>query len=267
MSRHALPCAALVLSLASLGGCGQSDRVEIANNDGAGLVAALRLANERPGPDTIVLARNGFYILSQEAQEGLLLPSLKGELTIVGNHAEIRGYMATPAALLQVEEGAEVRIENLVLAEGTDGALRNFGDLHLANVDLVDSSVRRLPAIVLNHGSLTATGGEIAYNHVLGVRRDAGTVLNYGQMRLEQTHIHDNRTLGRHPTLAAAGGILNFGSVEADGLTLQDNELPDEPVPALSFGGILNLGNGRFSGTNSSGPVRDARHATAFAGL
>lgn len=257
----------LLACVSGLAACSRGPGAEIANNDSASLVDAIRQANERPGHDTIRLARNGFYILSREAEDGLLLPSVRGELTIEGNHAEIRGYMAKPAALLQVEEGAWVHLENLVLAEGTDGAVRNFGELRLERVAIVDSSVSRLPAIVLNHGRIEAVDSEIAYNHVLAIGRDAGTVLNYGEIELTASRIHDNRALGRYPTVAVAGAILNFGTVEADGLLLENNELPDEETPTLSFGGILNLGNGRFNGATVSGSVRDARHIAAFAGL
>lgn len=251
--------ALLLVSLIALGAC-SSTATELANNDSKALVAALRQASTTPGHDTIRLARNGLYVLNEEADEGLLLPSLRGDISIEGNGAEIRGYSQHPAALLQVEQGAKVRLEHLVLAEGTEGALRNYGELALDHVDIVDSSVSRTPAIVLNHGLLRVRDSDIAYNFLLGNRRDAGTVLNYGEIELEQSRIHDNRALGRYPTVAVAGGILNFGRVTADGLVLENNALPEDG-PSLSFDGILNLGNGRFSGSTSSGAVRDARNA------
>ena len=203
----------LLSGLGTLAACSRSAPVDIANNDSAALVAAIRQANARPGHDTIRLARNGLYILGNPAEPGLLLPPIGGELTIEGNHAEVRGYSDKPAAILEA----------------------------------VDS--------------------EIAYNLLLANRRDAGTVLNYGDLELERSRIHDNRAVGRQRTLAAAGGILNFGSVKADGLVLADNELASEDAPLLSFGGILNLGNGKVSGTTPAEAVRDARHAAVFTGI
>lgn len=260
------PVAALLMiaGLTSLAGCTRPLVIEVANNDSAGLVEAIWQANARPGPDTIRLARNGLYILGTPVQVGLLLPVIDGELSIEGNHAEIRGYADRPAALLEIGASAEVQIRNLLLAEGTDGAVRNYGDLTLDHVAIVDSSVDKMPAILLNHGHLVARDSEIAYNLLLATRRDAGTVLNYGDIELERTRIHDNRALGRQPTIAASGGILNFGSVIADGLLLENNELPSEHAPLLSFGGILNLGNGKVTGATSSDGVRDARQAAAF---
>ncbi len=147
----------------------------------------------------------------------------------------------------------------MVLAEGTDGAVRNHGDLRLENVAIVDSSVTSLPAIVLNHGRMQAVDSQVAYNLILANRRDAGTILNYGDIELERSRIHDNRAVGRGPAVAAAGGVLNFGNVKADGLMIHDNELATEESPSLAFGGILNLGNGHVTGSTPFGSVRDAQ--------
>lgn len=259
--------AALLLTVVSslLVGCAGGIEAEIANNDSAGLADAIRAANARPGHSTIRLQRRGLYILGQEAQDGLLLPAVAGKLTIEGNHAEIRGYSGAPAAILEVSAGAEMRIENLVIAEGTNGIVRNYGQLRLENVGIVDGSVRTIPAIVLNHGQLEAVGGEIAYNHLLSNRRDAGTVLNYGQARFTDTRIHGNRAIGSYPTLAVSGGILNFGEIQAHGLAFADNEIPAEDLPRLSFGGILNVGNGRVEGETPTGDVRSAGLAEIIA--
>ena len=262
-----IPVLLLISGLASLAGCSRDDAVEIANNDSAALLEAIRQANARPGHDTIRLARNGLYILGTPAEPGLLLPRVQGELTIEGNHGEIRGYSDKPAAILEVVQGAELRVTDLVLAEGTDGAIRNYGSLALERVNVVDSSVARMPAIVLNHGRLEVRDSQIAFNLLLANRRDSGTVLNYGEIELERSRIHDNRAVGRQPTVAAAGGILNFGHVKVDSLVLEDNELPGEDKPSLSFGGILNLGNGTVTGTTPADAVRDARHAAVFTGF
>lgn len=256
----------LFLGLVSVVAC-SGDRVQdIPNNDSEALVEALRQANASGGHTTIRLARNGLYILATEAEPGLLLPAVVGRVTIEGNHAEIRGYSPAPAALLEVDKASYVTVRNLVLAEGTDGAVRNYGDLRLHDVAIVDSSVDKMPAILLNHGRIEATNSEIAYNLLLATRRDAGTVLNYGEIELTDSRIHSNRALGREPTVAVSGGILNFGSVKLDGLQLEDNELPADESPRLSFGGILNLGNGSVTGRAPVDSVRDASHVAALTG-
>lgn len=256
----------LLVLVAGLPACARDTTVEIANNDARGLVAAIREANERPGHTTIRLARRGFYVLGQEVREGLLLPPVTDRLTLEGNYAEIRGYSARPASLLQVEDGARVELKDLVLAEGTDGAVRNFGELEMRNVAIVDSSVRQAPYIVLNHGRIVARDSEIAYNLLFAGRRDSGTVLNYGELELDATRVHGNRTVGSDARVAAAGGILNFGTLRADGLAIEDNEPPGEALPSLHFGGVLNLGNGRVEGLAGAGRVRDGREAAMLAG-
>ncbi len=262
-----LAAAILFSGVVSLAACSGDMEVDIPNNDSEALVEALRQANAGAGHTRIRLARNGLYILAKEAEPGLLLPTVEGRVTIEGNHAEIRGYSAAPAALLEVDPSAEVRLQDLVLAEGTDGAVRNYGDLRLQGVAIMDSSVDTMPAILLNHGRLEATNSEIAYNLLLATRRDAGTVLNYGEIELTDSLIHSNRALGREPTVAVSGGILNFGSVKLDGLQLDDNELPADESPSLSFGGILNLGNGSVTGLAPVDSVRDASHTAALAGI
>ena len=257
--------ALLIVVSASLAACTRGINVEIANNDSAALAEAIRAANAAPGQSTIRLARRGLYILDQETADGLLLPAVAGKLTIEGNYAELRGYSPEPAAILEVQQGANLRISNLVMAEGTNGTVRNFGQLRLANVDVVDGSVSTLPAIVLNHGRLEAVGGEIAYNHLLSNRRDAGTVLNYGEARFTDTRIHGNRAIGRYPTLAVSGGVLNFGEIRAQGLSFADNEIPSDDNPRLSFGGILNVGNGRVHGEAPREDVRSAALADIIA--
>jgi hypothetical protein len=252
--------------LLGLAGC-SGGQIDIPNNDSAALVEALRQANASGGHHRIRLARHGLYILSEQAEPGLLLPAVGGRVSIDGNYAEIRGYSAAPAALLEVSQDASVRLKDLVLAEGTNGAIRNFGELRLQGVAVVDSSVDTMPAIVLNHGRLQATNSEIAYNLLLATARDAGTVLNYGEIELDGTRIHDNRAVGRQPSVAAAGAILNFGNLVADGLELGDNELPGDSGAVLSFGGILNLGNGTISGFVPAESVRYADQAGTLAGL
>ena len=68
----------LLLSAAIVGlsACSRGLEFEIANTDSAALAEAIRAANAAPGHSTIRLARNGFYILSREAEAGLLLPVL-----------------------------------------------------------------------------------------------------------------------------------------------------------------------------------------------
>ncbi len=250
----------LVLGSSLLIGCAK--KVDIANNDSAALVSAIQHANSEPGKHVIRLANRGVYILGQPSEPGLLLPRIRGELVIEGVGAEIRGYSAQPLALLQVEKGARLSLDRLTLAEGSDGAVRNFGRLSLDHVGIIDSTGAQRSAIVLNHGELIARDSEIAYNNLALARRDAGTVLNYGKMNFVRTSIHDNQAQGRTPDQAIAGGVLNFGALRVDGLALVHNET-GEHASGLSFAGILNLGNGVVDGKTSQGAIRNVRALAA----
>lgn len=237
--------------------CGCNHRSEIANLDSKALAAAIRDANQRPGPDTIRLAKGGLYILSDQAEAGLLLPVIDGELVIDGQGAEIRRGNNDRAALLQVGSKGKVTLENLSLAEGSDGAVRNYGSLKLQSVRITDSSSWGSPAIVLNHGELQAQDSEIAYNDLPMNRRDGGTVLNYGHLTLENTRIHDNLVQPRYPSLAAAGAILNLGTISVTGPGIEHNRAESD-LAGLSFNGVVDLGNGRVDGNLQGSSILEA---------
>lgn len=250
--RSKLLFASVLLGLAAC-----SRTVEIGDHDAAGLAAAIRQANDSGRSTTLRLARHGMYVVRDDAGDGLLLPSVRGKLAIEGNGAEIRAYTRGPVALLQVEQGGELHLEKLSLAEGSDGAVRNFGTLVLDQVRITDSVARRAQGIVLNHGVLSARDSEIAYNTLAIARRDAGTVLNYGDIELDRTTIHDNRTLGQYPSLAVAGGVLNYGRLSVDGLRLADNDA-DNGGGLFQTAGILNIGNGQVRGQIARDAIREA---------
>ena len=245
----------IAVGLCTTAACSRS--IDVANHDGGGLVEAIRAANADPGPQTIRLARRGLYVLDRAAEPGLMLPRIRDDLVIEGDGAEIRAYTGERLALVEVGPGATLSLERLSLAEGSDGAVRNYGQLALDQVRITDNTGDRSSAIVLNHGDLVARDSEIAYNALEPVRRDAGILLNYGQAELERCTIHDNRAAGRNPSLAVAAGVLNFGSLRVDGLALADNAA-DSAGGRFQFGGILNIGNGKVRGEVGQGMVRRA---------
>jgi hypothetical protein len=170
-------------------------------------------------------------VINDPAEAGLLLPALTGKLTIDGNGAEIRSYAPGPVALLEVRPGSDVTLRGLSLAEGSDGAVRNFGKLRLQSSRIVDSTGSHVSAIVLNRGQLEVEDSEVAYNELQESSADAGTILNYGSLHLDNMRIHDN-----------VAGLL-------------------------SFAGIVNLGSGRIEGSSAAGLIRDAGNRRASAGL
>ena len=255
--RHT-PLYLLLAAATVLTGCGRT--TDIANLDTDALVRAIEAANASPGPDVIRLAPRGLYTLRSAAGEHVFLPPIRGELRIEGQGAEIRNYMVDgQRALLEVVAGADVHLDDLSLSEGSDGAIRNFGTLRLDHVRITDSTGAGAQAIVLNHGLLEARDSEIAYNLLPTSRRDAGTVLNYGQLRLRDTAIHDNVAQRRFDSLAVAGAVLNLGTFETRATRIADNVAVDgEGNDALAFPAVLNLGNGVVEGDLPRELVREA---------
>ncbi len=252
----------LLAGTISLSGC--AHRTEVADLDSKALVAAIRAANQRPGPDLIRLAKGGLYTLHDQAEAGLLLPTIDGELVIDGQGAEIRRDSNDRAAILQIAGNAKVTLKNLSLAEGSDGAVRNYGSLRLQSVRITDNSSWDSSSIVLNHGDLHAQDSEIAYNDLPMNHRDGGTVLNYGKLTLENTRIHDNLVQARYPGLAAAGAILNLGTIRVSGTGIEHNSAVNE-LAGPSFNGVVDLGNGRVDGNLPGSAVLEAGLGIQFA--
>jgi hypothetical protein len=248
----------LIAASAALAGCGRT--IDVGDRDSDGLIAAIRAANENPGPDVIRLAPKGLYTLRYApADADSFLPPISGELRIEGRGAEIRRYAEGERALLRIERDADVRLVGLSLSEGSDGAIRNFGTLRLDAVHITDSTGARTPAIVLNYGVLDARNSEIAYNMLPATHRDAGTVLNYGRLILRNTAIHDNLTRRGHDDLALAGAVLNLGTVDTRSANIADNQAVDgDADDTLAFPAVLNLGTGHVEGDLSPALVREA---------
>lgn len=189
----------------------------IADHDGKALVEALRAAQAGNGAQRIVLARRGSYVLSAPSETGLLLPSITGKLTVEGNGAEIRSYADGDIALLEVGREGDVTLRDLVLAEGSDGAIRNFGNLRLVSTRIFDSTGNRASSIVLNRGRLQLQDSVLAHNSLEGDGRDSGIVLNYGELLLDEARVQDN-FVGQ-----GVNGVLNLGRGHIEGESVAVN--------------------------------------------
>ena len=191
--------------------------ITIADHDGKALVKAMRAAQAGNGAQRIVLARRGSYVISAPSEAGLLLPSVTGKLTIEGNGAEIRSYAEGDIALLEVGREGDVTLRDLVLAEGSDGAIRNFGNLHLVSTRVFDCTGNRASSIVLNRGRLQLEDSIVAYNSLDGGERYSSMVLNYGEVLLDKARVQDNFVAN------GVNGILNLGRgrVEGDRVAIQ----------------------------------------------
>lgn len=254
--------ACLVLVLSGLPAA--AAEFHVANRDSAGLAAAIEAASQQPGIHRIVLAEGGIYTIDDARPGALGMPSLGGRIEIDGRGAEIRRYCDAGLTLLEVASRGEVTLRNLTLAEGSLGAIRNFGRLMLDDVRVTDNAGEAARAIIVNHGELRLEDSLIGYNEIHGAGRDAGTVLNFGHLEVVDTRFEGNSLSRRYPSLAAAGAVLNHGELYLGGLRVEDNRIIDE-WDGLATPAILNLDGGRVEGDGGD-LVRDERQHVALQG-
>ena len=222
--------------------------ISVPARDTRALIEAIEYANERPGEDIIELAAGSLYALTASAEEkrNVGLPTIRSRVRILGNGAEIRRYTNEPLLLVSVAEAGSLRVEHLTLAEGARGAIVNRGTLELHRVRVVDNSATGAEAIVTNFGTLRATSTEISFNQIFGAQRDAGIVLNYGQLDLRDSQLSANTVSRRFGTLVSASAILNLGEATLHTVRVLENAA-DDTHATNGIGALVNLGNGRFS--------------------
>lgn len=212
--------------------------------DAAGLVQAIELTNLSPGADIIQL-QGGWYVLERAHDEGSNagLPTVRGDLRIMGNRSEIRRYSQSEFRLLAVARGAHLVIDNITLAEGSLGAVANRGTFECRYCAFVDNIDRRGQGILENFGTMTLHASDIGFNDLGSVRGEAGIVLNYGTLTISDSKIYGNSLARRFQRTALANGVLNYGRAQLSNVRLHDNRIAldysEEAVAA-----IINLGNG-----------------------
>ncbi len=219
----------------------------ISNGDNIGLVKAITEANLSPEADTITLAKRGLYAISAPASRTSLLPLFRNTLTINGNGAEIRRYTNASVALVSTEKNSTIVLRQLILAEGSEGAILNYGDLLLDHVKVVDSNSGNARAIITNYGRLSLSNSELAYNQIPVRAHDAGVILNHGELSLSFSKIHNNTIRKDKNPLSFALGALNFGEIKINGLSIDGNDIDPELNPS-QLAGIINIGNAKVFG-------------------
>jgi hypothetical protein len=237
MTRHAIHTAIAALTLA-LAPRADAEIISVAPRDSAGLIAALDYANRTPGEDIIELAAGSLYLVGDGANA---LPTIRSRIRILGNRAEIRRYAEGRVTLLTVAPAGHLRAEFLTLAEGTQGAIVNRGHVELHHVAISDNTAVGAQAIVTNFGTFVATDTGISNNEIAGAQRDAGIVLNYGDVTLRDCVFADNAVSRRYDSVVAVAGVLNFGRATLTRVALGGNIAP-EPTDEKP---LVDLGNGR----------------------
>ena len=221
------------------------------------LADAITAANLNPGADVIEVEA-GLYSLQQQipTSHGLVaLPVITDDLVMRGGRAELRAYTSKAVHILQIAKGAQVRIIGVTLAEGSDGALVNFGDTELRSVQIIDQSTRTASAIVSNYGNIQLRRCELSFNTVNNAAQNAGTIVNYGLAKIQNTRMVGNIVSRRFESLMLASAILNYGSAELTDVKVSDSEAI-ESFPSFQVRGkaqaFINEGAGSMQLSNTS---------------
>lgn len=211
------------------------DGQNIANGDVAALVASIEAANQTTRPDTICLAVNGLYLLTDAG-----LPPISTDITIEGANATLRRAPSSPPfRIMTITAGAGLTVNNLTLIGGAidsaGGAIANAGTLTLNNSTLQQHSAQRGGGAIFNQGTLIINSGAITDNATTvqaGVYRGfGGAIYNSSGATVALNHVTISNNLGNF-----GGAIWNDGTLIVDGSTLNQNYSP------LSGGAIYNSG-------------------------
>lgn len=239
-----------------MGGQAQAMVFNVERGDSKALADAIVAANDNPGADVIELEA-GLYSLQQQipSSHGLVaLPVITDDLVIRGDRAELRAYTAKAVHLLQIAKGAQVQIIGVTLAEGSDGALVNFGNTELRRVQIIDQSTRTASAIVSNYGNIQLRRCELSFNTVNNAAQNAGTIVNYGLAKIQNTRMIGNIVSRRFESLMLASAILNYGSAELSDVKVSDSEAI-ESFPSFQVRGkaraFINEGTGSMQLSNT----------------
>jgi len=229
---------ALVLSAIAITCQANALVYSVTQGDSVGFAKAIALANASPEADVIELAA-GVYALEEafKGKEGFVaLPVITGELLIRGAKAELRAYTNRSVHLIEVAADASLKITGVTLAEGTDGALVNYGSAELWGVSVIDQTTRTAPAIISNFGEMTLVRCELSFN-TINASQNAGTIINYGFAGIRNTRIRGNIVSRRFQSLVLASALLNYGKAELQKVTLSDNEAIGG-FPSVSVSGV-----------------------------
>jgi len=212
-----------------------------------GLIEAINAANANPDVDIITMER-ALYVLDSISDENQrsALPAITTSMVIRGNGAELRRYSELDFRLFHVSETGHLRLEHVVLAEGSVGAIRNHGTAELHRVALVDSTARGASAIVENYGEMRLRECEVSFNTVAGASRDAGTIVNWGKLWLNATNFQGNQLSRRYQGVALASTVLNYGTAEIEDVVISENVAGDIDNEGAPQAPLVNLGNGRL---------------------
>jgi hypothetical protein len=202
------------------------------------LIEAFALAARHPGPDRIILAYRGTYVLTRAAAPLLALPPITDAVKILGRGAEIRVYTSAPLGVLRVSPGAELRAFDLLIAGSTHTALVNQGRTWLTQVRFEDNVSRNLAAAIDNQADLDLRDCTVSFNSTLGRALVAG-IFNSGALTADGLTMGSNFHQGDRFSRRAAAAVFNQGEMTLANARLEGNE-----VLGIDGGALVNTARG-----------------------
>jgi hypothetical protein len=243
--RHLLVTATVLLSGAT---AARATTFTVADGDVAGLIAAIQQANSAPGLDTIILAANGNYTLTQvhntirgDGTNGL--PIVVDDLTIVGNGAVIlrSAAPAVPAfRFFYVSQKAELTLENLTLHNGR------------ATSDELTSGATG--GAILARGTLSLSGCFFTGNVALGKSSvsfgSGGAVYAFSALTVNASRFLDNSAFDAGGAIASSGPE---GSASISDSTFEGNSARLGGALFRSGGTLTTITSSTFAANHADG--------------
>jgi|GEM_PF-2351281 len=241
MIAYTLTLAALLLSTAL-----SARDFEVGPKDSAGLVQAFIEADAHPGPDRILLAYRGTYVLTQAHSELLALPPISDELKVLGRGSEIRLYSPQPLGLLRVAPSGSLELFDLVIAGSSHTAMINQGRSSLTQVRFEDNFSRHLAGAIDNQGVLDLRDCAISFN-TAQARSVVGGVFNSGTLTASHLTMSSNLAQSKSSSARVAAAIFNQGEMRIEFAKLDLNE-----VIGANSSVFINGARGRLTINNSA---------------
>jgi hypothetical protein len=218
--------------------------------------AAIRAANDRPGPDTIDLAEGQVFTMTQPAVKNAAegdtgLPAIASDITLHGHGATVERSMANltpPFRLFWVNADARLTVENLTIRGGwtppglDGGGLYNFGRTRLERVTLTQNVSGDDGGAIRNDGRIEIVGCTISYNNASGGGGGGtgGGLYNVpvggdGAAQVSGTAFFGNRAADH------GGAVFNSSKLSAVNSTFSGN------IAVHNGGAIRNVATARFN--------------------
>ncbi len=221
------------------------------------LIAAIKLANATPAPDTITLTAN--IILTLPASTGGAgLPAVLTPITIVGNgHSIARSRRALPFSIMVIGPTGNLTLQETKVSGGWTpsnggGIFNSHGVVTLTNSTVTGSSAHYGGGIFNDQGAITLMNSTVLGNSA--TKKGGGVYNASGVLTLTDSAVSENSATGH------GGGVFNDGGA----LTLTHSTVSSNS--AISGGGVSNdhgtatLMNSIVSGNTASasrGATRD----------